>query len=241
VYNKLFTKILDSSVWLAPDPHRLVWITLIAAMDQNSFCAFACIENLAARARVSVHDTAEAIAAFMAPDPRDPEQEYEGRRIERVQGGWFVLNGQKHRNTVTRAIENEQSRLRMQRFRQRQRNDVQPLRNVTQPKRNVTPSYQSKAVAEQSSMSARKNAQRLPSDFALTDELRAVAVSEHLDPERTFASAIIGLLPREPMLANMIGPQRGATGVASRLTGSLPAPLQPTALPTPRRSTPGRA
>ena len=35
MYNKLFTKILDSSIWLAPDPVRLVWITLLAAMDES--------------------------------------------------------------------------------------------------------------------------------------------------------------------------------------------------------------
>ena len=64
MYNKLFTKILDSSIWLAPDPHRLVWITLIAAMDQDSLAPFACAENLAARARVSLKETEEALAAL---------------------------------------------------------------------------------------------------------------------------------------------------------------------------------
>ena len=67
MYNKLFTKILDSSIWLAPDPHRLVWITLISAMDENGYAAFACAENLANRARVAVDDTKAAIAAFERP------------------------------------------------------------------------------------------------------------------------------------------------------------------------------
>ena len=63
MYNKLFTKILDSSIWLAPDTQRLVWITLVAAMDEEGIASFACVENLASRARVSVEDTAKAIAA----------------------------------------------------------------------------------------------------------------------------------------------------------------------------------
>ena len=54
MYNKLFTKILDSSIWLAPDSVRLVWITMIAAMDEEGNCMFACAANLAARARVTV-------------------------------------------------------------------------------------------------------------------------------------------------------------------------------------------
>lgn len=132
MYNKLFTKILDSSIWLAPDPHRLVWITLIAAMDQNGYAQFACAENLASRARVSTDETKAAIASFEAPDPYAPEQEFQGRRIERIEGGWFILNAEKYRNIVTRAVANEQSRLRMQRHRAKN--------GVTQTLRSVTPS-----------------------------------------------------------------------------------------------------
>ncbi len=175
MYNKLFTKILDSSVWLAPDPHRLVWITLIAAMDQDSFCAFACTQNLAARARVSIEQTEQAVIAFEGPDPFGPDQEYEGRRIERVQGGWFILNGQKYRTTVTRAIQSEQSRLRMQRFRDKQRNEPQRLRNVTSRLRSVTPSV-SVSVSDQSKEI--KRAKRCPQDFEITPELAAWAL-EH--------------------------------------------------------------
>lgn len=129
MYNKLFTKILDSSIWLAPDPHRLVWITLIAAMDRNGIAEFACAGNLALRARVSLEETEQAIQAFMSPDPHGPDQEFDGRRIERVPGGWFILNAQKYRELVTRAISNEKSKERMQRHREK-------LRNVTDAKRN---------------------------------------------------------------------------------------------------------
>jgi hypothetical protein len=131
MYNKLFTKILDSSIWLAPDPHRIVWITLIAAMDQYGVAQFACIENLAARARVSVEDTKAAMQAFESPDPFAPTQEYEGRRVERIEGGWFVLNAEKYRQLVSRAVANEHARVRMQRKRERDRAVTQPLRSVT--------------------------------------------------------------------------------------------------------------
>jgi hypothetical protein len=133
MYNKLFTKILDSSIWLAPDPYRLVWITLIAAMDEDSNAMFACAENLAARARVPLDQTEAAIEAFMNPDPKGPDQEYEGRRIERIPGGWHILNGQKYRSMVTRSIAREQTRERVQRYRERKR-------TVTESNVTVTPS-----------------------------------------------------------------------------------------------------
>lgn len=164
MYNKLFTQILDSSIWLAPDPHRLVWITLIAAMDQNGMARFACAANLAARARVSLEDTEAAIVAFESPDPYEPSQEYEGRRIERVPGGWFVLNAEKYRGMVTRAVATEQSRVRMQKHREK-------LRNVTQPLQDVTPSVSvsvsvSKAESESKIGAPRRAVKVDPEGFA---------------------------------------------------------------------------
>lgn len=150
MYNKLFTKILDSSIWLAPDPHRLVWITLIAAMDENGIANFACAENLAGRARVSLQDTESAIRAFESPDPKGPEQEYEGRRIERIEGGWFILNAAKYRSMVTRAVVNEQARVRMQRHRAKLRSTAQPLRNVTPSDHNQTLSMSSRIKSTES-------------------------------------------------------------------------------------------
>lgn len=119
MYNKLFTKILDSSIWLAPDPVRLVWITLIAAMDEDGNCMFACAANVAARARVTVEQAEQALAAFEAPDRNSGDPENEGRRIERIPGGWHLLNAHKYRAMVTKAIIREQTRQRTAKYRQR--------------------------------------------------------------------------------------------------------------------------
>ena len=54
MYNKLFTKILDSSIWLESHTTRIVWLTLLAAMDQDGFAQFASPANLAHRARVEL-------------------------------------------------------------------------------------------------------------------------------------------------------------------------------------------
>jgi hypothetical protein len=161
MYNKLFTKILDSSIWLAPDPHRLVWITLIAAMDQNGYAQFACAENLASRARVSIDDTRAAITAFESPDPYAPEQEFQGRRIERIEGGWFVLNADKYRNIVTRAVANEQSRLRMQRHRAKQKPNA-----VTQQLRAVTPSVSESISNHQNQRPLKNGSSEKPQESA---------------------------------------------------------------------------
>lgn len=121
MYNKLFTKILDSTIWLAPDAHRIVWITFLAAMDEDGFVAFASVANVANRARVSLEAAATAVKAFESPDPYGLDQPHEGRRIERVESGWLVLNAAKYRDMVTRIMVREHTRLRNIAYRDRQR------------------------------------------------------------------------------------------------------------------------
>ena len=138
MYNKLFTKILDSSIWLSPDPVRLVWITLLAAMDEDGNCMFACPANVAARARVTVEQAAQALSEFESPDANSGDPENDGRRVERIPGGWHLLNAHKYRAMVTKTIIREQTRLRTAKYRARDA-------SVTHRIENVTPS---RAVAE---------------------------------------------------------------------------------------------
>lgn len=119
MYNKIFGKILDSSVWLEPTPTRIVWITLLAAMDEDGFCSFAAIGNVAGRARVTVEEAKAALEILSAPDSESSDPDNEGRRIERVSGGWIVLNATKYRDIVSRANAQEKTRERVKRFREK--------------------------------------------------------------------------------------------------------------------------
>lgn len=121
MYNKIFTKILDSSVWLEATPTRIVWITLIAAMDENGFCPFAAVGNVAARAHVSQAEARAALEKLEGPDPESSDPDNEGRRIERVPGGWIVLNAPKYRALVTRVNIQEKVKERVRRFRDKKR------------------------------------------------------------------------------------------------------------------------
>jgi hypothetical protein len=117
MYNKLFTKILDSSIWLEPNPTRIVWITFLAAMDEDGFAQFSSVRNLANRAMVTDDDAIKAVETLEAPDPDSNNKSHEGRRIERVPGGWMILNHAEHRAMVTRAISRDQTRVRVAKHR----------------------------------------------------------------------------------------------------------------------------
>lgn len=144
MYNKLFSKILDSSIWLAPDPHRIVWFTFLAAMDEDGNAMFASAGNLAARARVTREQAEDAIRAFESPDPDSGDPEFDGRRIERFPGGWYVLNAAKYRAMVTKVIIREQTRIRTAKYRAEKRMCDAQVTHVTQGERTsddvVTPS-----------------------------------------------------------------------------------------------------
>lgn len=124
MYNKLFEKILDSSIWLEPTATRIVWLTFIAVMDDMGFVQFASVANVAHRARVTVDEAQAAVTCLESPDQNSSDPEHEGRRVERVPGGWMVLNAGKHREIVTREVQRTQTRERVRRFRERVRQDV---------------------------------------------------------------------------------------------------------------------
>jgi hypothetical protein len=117
MYNKLFASILDSSIWLENNPTRIVWFTLLAAMDEDGFARFASIRNLAGRARVSDDEAREAISILEAPDLDSSDPDNDGRRAERVPGGWMVLNAPKYRELATKLISREKTRQRVANFR----------------------------------------------------------------------------------------------------------------------------
>lgn len=86
-YTKLFQSILASSIWCEDDKTRIVWITMLALADQFGVVE-ASVGGLADLSRVSKEDCQKAIEKFLAPDPDSRSMEYDGRRIERVEGGW---------------------------------------------------------------------------------------------------------------------------------------------------------
>lgn len=99
-WTKLHSTILDSSVWQEPAHVRLVWITMLAMADADGVIE-ASIGGLAHRARVSRDECVEALNRFLGPDP-DSRDGTTGERLEKLPGGWLVLNHSSYRDRQTR-------------------------------------------------------------------------------------------------------------------------------------------
>jgi hypothetical protein len=99
MYNRIFNDLPDSSIWVEDYPTRIVWTTLLAVMDQEGYVKMAHVSNMARRANVTLEEAAKALEILSSPDRFDPDQKNEGRRIERTEGGWIVLNAEE-RNAI---------------------------------------------------------------------------------------------------------------------------------------------
>lgn len=95
-FNKLFSSIVTSSIWTENDKTLRVWIAMIATMNASGIVEGS-IPGFANLARVSVEEMQKAEEVLLSPDPFSRSKENEGRRIERIPGGWQVLNSQKYR------------------------------------------------------------------------------------------------------------------------------------------------
>lgn len=115
---KLYGSILDSSVWGESKDVRLVWVTLLAMADPEGYVE-ASLPGLARRANVSIEECEAALAVLSAPDVHSKSQEHDGRRVEKVPRGWFVLNYQEYREMRTRSQSDAARRKREQRERER--------------------------------------------------------------------------------------------------------------------------
>ncbi len=105
-YVKLFGDILTSSVWTEPSHVRLVWITLLALSDADGTVR-ASVPGLASVARVDLRECEEAIRVFEEPDKYSRSTEHEGRRLEKMEGGWKILNYEKFRARLSRTDRRE--------------------------------------------------------------------------------------------------------------------------------------
>lgn len=117
-FTKLCSSILDSSVWGEDLEVRMVWITMLAMANKDGYVG-ASVDGLARRARVSVEHTRKALEKFMAPDPESRSQEFEGRRIDKADRGWKLLNYGRFREE--RDVEKRREQLRNAQRRHREK------------------------------------------------------------------------------------------------------------------------
>lgn len=109
-YTKLFSEIVASTIWREDDKTRIVWITMLAMKNERHMVE-ASVPGLADMARVSLKECEIALKKLESPDKYSRNQEHEGRRIRKQDGGWFILNGQHYRHKMSEEDRREYQKL----------------------------------------------------------------------------------------------------------------------------------
>ncbi len=101
-WTPLYQQIIGSSIWEAKDHIRIAWITLLAVANKEGVAAVT-VSGLARLANISLENADDALKVLSAPDTDTLTQLHEGRRIERCEDGWKLLNFQKYREKAKKA------------------------------------------------------------------------------------------------------------------------------------------
>lgn len=116
----------DSSLWDESDVVFKVFWTMMAIKDADHVVRFSAYQ-IGRKARKTEHETLEALRVLSEPDTKRLEpQEYDGRRIEKVEDGWLILNGQKYRDKVSDEMKKARNRKAQAAWRLRQKSTPLP-------------------------------------------------------------------------------------------------------------------
>ncbi len=124
----IWSQIVESSLWEEDGDVVKVFMTLLARKDSDHICeldayriAKLCNYRIA-DGSVDELKVLDILKVLASPDKRRKEvQEFEGRRIRAVEGGWLVLNGQKYRDLVQKEMRKATNRRAQMAWRQRKK------------------------------------------------------------------------------------------------------------------------
>lgn len=105
-FTKLDEGILQSSVMAADPVTFKVWIALLAACESDGVARVA-PTFLAAVCHLSLDQVRRTLSELSGPDPDSRTPDCQGRRIERVDGGWRLINYRKYRSLGLKEAESE--------------------------------------------------------------------------------------------------------------------------------------
>lgn len=182
VFDSVFTGTLHGR-W----PDTGLWLCILAMADKHGHvdCTPAYIASVTG---LTVDQVEQCIKRFMEPDQYSRTQANDGRRLVLVDPsrpwGWVIVNHGKYREKArlqaksAREVESGENRERMGQTAAHRRS---PPVTAAHPLSNTDTNIRVEARKE-------TRPTRLPEDWELSAERREIAVTEGIDPERTFAN-----------------------------------------------------
>ena len=99
-WTPIWNTLVDSSIWEEDDAVCKIFITLLALKDVDQVVRLTAYQ-IAKKANKTEGEAIRCLKVLASPDKKRIEkQPHDGRRIERVEDGYLVLNGQKFQDMV---------------------------------------------------------------------------------------------------------------------------------------------
>lgn len=144
-FTKLFSSILDSTIWQEPNETRLLWITMLAMSDANGEIQSS-IPGLARRAAITLDQCEVGLETLSSPDTYSRTKDHEGRRIMAVNGGWRLLNHGRYRALLSYEERKEYNRVKQAERRAKTKSEMS--NNVNDMSNNVNESTQCQHITD---------------------------------------------------------------------------------------------
>lgn len=117
-FTKLFSGLTESTVWVEPYATRILWVSMLSWADQHGR-VFGSIPGIARRAGINLDEAEAALTSFMSADRHSRTPDHDGRRVEKIDGGWRLLNYGKYREMRDAEVRREQNREAQRRHREK--------------------------------------------------------------------------------------------------------------------------
>lgn len=129
-WTPLFHDIIYSSVWSNTSKDtKLAWITMLAIADRNGLVRCS-LSGLAKIMETSVEEASKAVEVLSSEDPQTITQQFGGRRIERTEDGWKILNWEKYRAKAKAVVRRQQQANAQADYRSRRHWNPNPASNT---------------------------------------------------------------------------------------------------------------
>lgn len=134
----MFSSLITSTIWCESKEVKILWVTMLALTNKHSRMD-ASVPGLVKMSGLTLSEVEASLAVLEAPDPYSRSTEHEGRRIQKVDGGWLILNHAKYRKKMDADDRREYLRIKKQEYRMAKKNaEANGLTPMFKPKLNKT-------------------------------------------------------------------------------------------------------
>lgn len=103
-WTPLWSQVVESTLWEEPLPVRVLFLTMLAIKEPDHVVRMP-FRRLCKKANMEPEVVSGALKVLEEPDTLSVDhQPFGGRRVQEVEGGWLILNGEHYRQAMSKLM-----------------------------------------------------------------------------------------------------------------------------------------